>query len=102
MSASSAAPPRAVVCTLAQHCLHLDVEPGPNALLRVLEPFVIHDVMPCRIDLAPEGGEDGAVRIDIHFSAPSPLAERLEGRLAASVVVRAARLVSARDWSEAA
>lgn len=73
------------------HCLHVEAEPLPNALLRLLEPFVIHDVLPVRLDSRAEG--DG-LRLAITFEATTELAERLMMRLAVMPVARRARLVA--------
>ncbi|MEW6257332.1 MAG: hypothetical protein AB1592_15370 [Pseudomonadota bacterium] len=71
--------------------LVIETEPETNALLRVLEPFVIHNVLPARVD-AECPGEAGAVRITVHFDAPDALAQRLEARISTLVCVREARL----------
>lgn len=77
----------------ASYCLVVEAEPDTNALLRVLEPFVIHDVVPARVDAARHGAEDEAVlRLDILFDAEEPLAARLAARLATMVTVRTCRL----------
>ncbi|WP_127090571.1 hypothetical protein [Aquabacter cavernae] len=88
MSAPFHAPPGA-----ALRCLIVEAEPDTNALLRVLEPFVIHNVLPVRMDTeCPDGAE--CLRVAIHFAAPDDLAARLEARLATMVTVRAAHLLS--------
>ena len=72
----------------------VQAEPDANALLRVLEPFVIHDVTPHRIEVAaPRGGEEGVLQIDLFFSAAADLATRIEARLATMVTVRTAQLL---------
>lgn len=87
MSASFTAP-----CGAPPRRLFVEAELETNALLRVLEPFVIHNVLPARVDA---DGPDGAdhLRITIHFTAPDDLAARLEARLATMVTVRTARLI---------
>lgn len=71
------------------HRLVLEAEPSPNTLLRLLEPFVIHNVLPHRIECTA-GGDVLAVTLE--FSAPADLAARLHGRLKAMVGVRDACL----------
>lgn len=86
MSVPFVAPPGA-----ASRRLLVEAEPETNALLRVLEPFVIHNVLPARVD-AECPAEAGVVRIAVHFEAPDDLALRLEARIATLVCVREARL----------
>ncbi|MFG1417417.1 hypothetical protein V5F38_17935 [Xanthobacter sp. V0B-10] len=71
------------------HCLLVEADAAPNALLRLLEPFVIHDVLPLRLESRADGD---ALRLVIAFSAESDLAERLQMRLCAMPVVRGAAL----------
>ncbi|MEP9379535.1 hypothetical protein ABLE91_22680 [Aquabacter sp. CN5-332] len=98
MSAHSVAPSGATF-----HHLMVEAEPEANALLRVLEPFVIHDVLPHRVDVAaPDGARDGALRLDLHFCASADLAARLEARLATMVTVRHIRLMRTGMAVEAA
>lgn len=66
------------------HRLTVETDGDPNLLLRLLEPFVIHAVLPSRI--ACVTGMWG-LRTEIEFSAPLDLAERLHGRLLAMVAV---------------
>lgn len=75
------------------HCLLVEAEPNPNALLRLLEPFVIHDVLPLRLDSRAEGA---ALRLAITFRAPADLAERLKMRIAAMPAVHDAILEASR------
>lgn len=70
----------------------VEAEPETNALLRVLEPFVIHNVLPARVDAECADGAPH-MRILIHFSAPDELAARLEARLSTLVCVRGVRLL---------
>lgn len=86
---SPAADASAVDC----HRLVVEAEPGANMLLRLLEPFVIHDVLPARTHGAADA--DG-LRVDVTFRAPADLALRLHGRLAGMVGVRTARLEPAQ------
>lgn len=72
------------------HCLHLVAEAAANALLRVLEPFVIHDVLPLRIETRTEAD---ALHVAIHFHAPADVAERLRARLSVMVAVCHAELL---------
>lgn len=98
MSAQSVAPSGA-----AFHHFMVEAEPEANALLRILEPFVIHDVLPHRVDVtAPEAAGEGALRLDLHFYASADLAARLEARLATMVTVRHIRLMSTGMTVEAA
>lgn len=77
----------------AHYRLVAEAEPETNSLLRVLEPFVIHDVVPTRVDVARLGsGADAVLCIDIRFGADAPLAARLAARLETMVTVRTCRL----------
>lgn len=71
------------------HCLTIQVVGEVNALLRLIEPFVIHDVTPVRVvsDARPDGFE-----VTVEFRADAELARRLEKRLGAQVTVVSARL----------
>lgn len=75
--------------SLALHRLTVEADADPNALLRLLEPFVIHDVTPHRLS-SERHGESFHVRIE--FAAEADLAHRLEMRLTVLPVVRSARL----------
>lgn len=68
----------------ASYRLVVEATPDPNVLLRLLEPFVIHDVLPHRIDVAHC---DNALAVELEITATPDLAERLEGRLRAMVPV---------------
>lgn len=97
---SHASPPPAGAPAPVRHRLLLEAEPCANLLARLLEPFVIHDVLPARIDSAADGD---ALRVALDFCAPADLAARLHGRLAAMVGVRKTALVpAARDAVEKA
>lgn len=74
------------------HRLLVEAEPETNLLLRLLEPFVIHDVLPSRVDCAASGG---VLAVEIAFAASSDLAQRLHGRLSVIVGVRDAALAPA-------
>lgn len=84
MPTASAAPHGAVL-----HRLVVAAEPQGNVLLRLLEPFVIHDVLPHRIDCA--AGAD-RLAVELEFFAAPDLAARLQARVAAMVPVRAAAI----------
>ncbi|MFG1371393.1 hypothetical protein V5F32_04375 [Xanthobacter oligotrophicus] len=71
------------------HRLVVEAEPETNLLLRLLEPFVIHDVLPSRMECATTG--DG-LAVEIVFAASADLALRLHGRLSVMVGVRDAAL----------
>ncbi|WP_454916644.1 hypothetical protein [Xanthobacter sediminis] len=71
------------------HCLVVEAEPAPNALLRLLEPFVIHDVLPLRTESRADGER---LRLAVTFQAAPDLAERLKMRLSVLPVVRRAAL----------
>ncbi|MDE1568779.1 hypothetical protein [Aquabacter sediminis] len=75
---------------VAPYRLVVESEPSSNALLRLLEPFVIHDVLPRSVR---SEHECGVVSMVIAFSATSDLAARLLARMEAMVTVRAAALV---------
>lgn len=70
--------------------LVVEAEPASNALLRLLEPFVIHDVLPHRIDCA---SDREACAVELEFTATADLATRLHMRLSTLVCVRDAALV---------
>ncbi|MFG1344189.1 hypothetical protein V5F59_04795 [Xanthobacter autotrophicus DSM 431] len=72
--------------------LAVEAEGDPNALLRLLEPFVIHAVLPHRVDCAASAG---GLSVEVEFSAPPDLALRLKMRLATMVCVRDAELARA-------
>ncbi|MFG1479499.1 hypothetical protein V5F53_12660 [Xanthobacter sp. V4C-4] len=68
----------------ALHRLVVEAEPAANVLLRLLEPFVVHDVLPLRMDSEVEAE---ALRLSLAFHADADLAERLKMRLAVMPVV---------------
>ncbi|GGF87436.1 hypothetical protein GCM10007301_54150 [Azorhizobium oxalatiphilum] len=68
----------------ASYRLVVEAMPDPNVLLRLLEPFVIHDVLPHRIDVAHC---DNSLAVELEITASPDLAARLEGRLRAMVPV---------------
>lgn len=74
---------------VAPYRLVVEAEPSSNALLRLLEPFVIHDVLPGSVR-SDHVGE--VLSIEIAFSAGPDLAARLLARMEAMVAVRAAAL----------
>lgn len=83
-----------------RHRLVVEADAHPNLMLRLLEPFAIHNVQPTRVRL--DGPEDerldpadlGNMRAEIAFTAPVELAERLWARIDVMVPVRASHLVS--------
>lgn len=79
------------------HRLSVVAEPNTNLLLRLLEPFVIHDVLPCRVDCST--GAD-ALAVVIEFSAEEAVAVRLGQRLGVMVGVRAADLTPAAETAQ--
>lgn len=74
------------------HRLAVEAEPATNLLLRLLEPFVIHDVLPGRVDCVTDGD---ALTVAIEFAAEEAVAVRLSQRLGVMVGVRAAVLTVA-------
>ncbi|WP_051356963.1 hypothetical protein [Azorhizobium doebereinerae] len=74
----------------AAYRLVVEATPDPNVLLRLLEPFVIHDVLPHRVDVAYCGG---ALCVELEFTAAPDLALRLEGRLRVMVPVSDVEMV---------
>lgn len=85
---------------LFRHRLVVEADAHPNLMLRLLEPFAIHDVQPTRIRLdGPEDGNThivdcGDMRAEIAFLASHELAERLWARIDVMVPVRTSHLVS--------
>ncbi|OYX75408.1 MAG: hypothetical protein B7Y95_02320, partial [Rhizobiales bacterium 32-66-11] len=65
--------------------LVLEAEPESNVLLRLLEPFVIHNVLPDHLDVARL---EDCISVELVFRAPQAIAERLEARMQAMVGVR--------------
>lgn len=66
------------------HRLVVEADPSPNVLLRLLEPFVIHDVLPLRAESRADGP---GLRLAVTFRAAPDLAERLKMRLSVLPVV---------------
>lgn len=93
---------------LCRHRLVVEADAHPNLMLRLLEPFAIHDVQPTRIRL--DGPEDGRIdptrlgtlRAEIAFVAGPELAERLWARIDVMVPVRTSHLVSSASGEIAA
>lgn len=79
------------------HRLAVAAEPSTNLLLRLLEPFVIHDVLPDHIDCHAD--EDG-LTVTIEFAAEPAVAVRLGQRLGVMVGVRAADLTVAAETAQ--
>ena len=85
---------------LLRHRLVVEADAHPNLMLRLLEPFAIHDVQPTRVRL--DGPADGVIdpanlgdmRAEIAFVATPELAERLWARIDVMVPVRTSHLVS--------
>ena len=85
---------------LPRHRLVVEAYAHPNVLLRLLEPFAIHEVLPTRVRI--EGPADGRLdpitpgdlHAEIAFAASAEVAERLRARIDVMVPVRTARLVS--------
>ncbi|MFT0860685.1 hypothetical protein [Ancylobacter sp. G4_0304] len=85
---------------LFRHRLVVEADAHPNLMLRLLEPFVLHDVQPTRVRI--DGPSDGRIdpaqlgelRAEIAFVAPVELAERLWARIDVMVPVRSSHLVS--------
>ena len=85
---------------LTRHRLVVEADAHPNLMLRLLEPFAIHDVQPTRVRM--DGPADGVIdmanlasmRAEIAFIAPIEVAERLWSRIDVMVPVRASHLVS--------
>lgn len=78
---------------LPLHRLTVAAEADSNLLLRLLEPFVIHDVLPSAVTCAADARGLSAT---VDFSAEPAVAERLRMRLAVTVGVRAAELAPVR------
>ncbi len=74
------------------HRLHVLGAGDANALLRLMEPFVVHDVTPVRIVCEAMAA---GLEASFDFHADAELAERLRQRIAALVVVASARLMPA-------
>jgi len=93
---------------LLRHRLVVEADAHPNLMLRLLEPFAIHNVQPTRVRLdAPEDERLdptalAAMRVEIGFTAPVELAERLWARVDVMVPVRTSHLVSSASVEAAA
>lgn len=68
----------------AHYRLVVEAAADSNVLLRLLEPFVIHDVLPHRIDVAHA---NDALQVELEITAAPDIAVRLESRLRAMVPV---------------
>lgn len=69
-----------------RHRFTIHADAHPNVLARLLEPFVIHDVLPTRLDGAVHAS--GAYALAVEFACEDDLARRLGDRIEAIVVVR--------------
>lgn len=93
---------------LCRHRLVVEADAHPNLMLRLLEPFAVHDVQPTRIRL--DGPADGRIdpanlgnmRAEIAFVASPEIAERLWARIDVMVPVRTSHLVSSASNEAAA
>ncbi|MDI4664753.1 hypothetical protein K9U40_10505 [Xanthobacter autotrophicus] len=65
-------------------------EAETNLLLRLLEPFVIHDVLPTAVACRTDGG---TLAVEIAFAAHGDVALRLQARLSVLFGVHEAALV---------
>ena len=74
--------------------LAVAAEPETNLLLRLLEPFVIHDVLPSRVDCRTD---EDTLSVTIAFAAEEAVAVRLGQRLGVMVGVRTADLTTAGE-----
>ena len=89
-----------------RHRLVVEADAHPNVLLRLMEPFAIHEVLPThmRVDGPADGRVDivapGTLVAEIAFAAAQAVAERLCARIGAMPAVRGSRLFSALDESE--
>ncbi len=82
-------------CAHPQHALYrlaVVADPHTNLLLRLLEPFVVHDVLPGRVDCRTD---DEALTVTIEFAAEDAVAVRLSQRLGVMVGVSRADLTTA-------
>jgi hypothetical protein len=68
------------------HRFTVHTEPHPNALARIIAPFVIHDVLPSRLSATADAAGTDYV-LSIEFSAAIEVAHRLGNRIAAMPVV---------------
>ena len=83
----------------ALHRLTVDAEADPNALLRLLEPFVIHAVLPVRL---ASRADDAGLYAEIDFHAAPEVAERLAARIGVMFAVWRAELCAVAARVEAA
>ena len=67
-----------------RHHFTVRLESAPNALARLVEPFVIHDVLPERLESVRAASE---LVVRIEFIAEPDLARRLADRLRAMIPV---------------
>ncbi len=72
-----------------EYRLVVTADADANVLLRLLEPFVIHDVLPQSLGAERVGG---VLELTVLFCAPADLASRLKMRLAVMPMVHATRL----------
>ncbi|WP_374251015.1 hypothetical protein [Xanthobacter sp.] len=77
--------------------LAVAAEPETNLLLRLLEPFVIHDVLPSRVDCRTD---EDTLSVTIAFAAEEAVAVRLSQRLGVMVGVRTADLTTAEQTAQ--
>ncbi|WP_024279424.1 hypothetical protein [Xanthobacter sp. 126] len=77
--------------------LAVAAEPETNLLLRLLEPFVIHDVLPSRVDCRTDAD---TLSVTIAFAAEEAVAVRLGQRLGVMVGVRTADLTTAEETAQ--
>jgi hypothetical protein len=75
----------------ALHRLTVEAEADPNALLRLLEPFVIHAVLPLSLTSRVD---DAGLSAEIEFQAGPEVAARLAARLGVMVPVRRVALAA--------
>ncbi len=67
-----------------RHQFTVRLESAPNALARLVEPFVIHDVLPERLESVRGPSE---LIVHIWFTAETDLARRLADRLRVMIPV---------------
>jgi hypothetical protein len=70
-----------------RHHLTIHADADPSALARIVAPFVIHDVLPARLNAGPDASGKGYV-VSVELVCPGEVAERLAQRIAAMPVVR--------------
>lgn len=93
---------------LLRHRLVVEADAHPNLMLRLLEPFAVHEVLPSRVRIdGPADGDMnpaalGSLRAEIAFTASTELAERLWARIDVMVPVRNSHLVSTASAGAAA